>query len=112
MRTARTAYSKTGNGTITLDLLDALELSEVLDYLRDWLTAAGEHVRADLNRFGCDDRATRTVCDRLSAFTELIVTGQADDDDIYPGRDRDRCDDLDVHADPAGDDDGNQDDQW
>jgi len=105
MRTARTTYSKTGNGTITLDLLDALELSEVLDYLRDWLTAAGEHVRADLNRFGCDDHATRTVCSRLSAFTELIVTGQADDD-ICPGRDRDRCDDL------AGDDDGNQDDQW
>lgn len=113
MRTARTAYSKTGNGTITLDLLDALELSEVLDYLRDWLTAAGEHVQADLNRFGGDDHATRTVCSRLSAFTELIVTGQADDDDIYRGRDRDHhsCDDLDVQADPA-DDDGNQDHQW
>jgi hypothetical protein len=89
MRTARTNYSKTGNGTITLDLLDALELSEVLDYLRDWLTTTSDHVRADLHRFGCDDNATKTVCNRLTAFTELIVTGQADDDDIYPGRDDD-----------------------
>ena len=86
MRTARTIISKTGNGTLTLDLLDAMELSEVLDYLQQWLKAAGEDVRADLNRFGCHDSATATVCERLTAFSELIVTGQADDDDIYPGR--------------------------
>ncbi len=89
MRTARTTYGKTGNAALTLDLLDALELSEILDYLRQWLTAANDDVRADLNRFGCHDTATATVCDRLSAFTELIVNGQADDDDIYPGREHD-----------------------
>ena len=84
MRTARTIFSKTGNGTVTLDLLDALELSEVLGYLNDWLTGTSDDVRADLHRFGCDDNATQTVCRRLSAFTELIVNGQADDNDSYP----------------------------
>lgn len=89
MRSARTSLSKTGNGTLTLDLLDAMELSEVLDYLNDWLRGADAHVRADLHRFGCDNNATTTVCRRLSAFAELLVTGQADDDDIYPGRGHD-----------------------
>ncbi len=86
MRTARTTYSKTGDATLTLDLLDALELSEILAYLRQWLKVASDEVRADLNRFGGHHTATATVCERLTAFTELIVTGQADDDDIYPGR--------------------------
>jgi len=114
MRTARTTYSKTGNGTITLDLLDALELSEVLDYLRDWLTAASDHVRADLHRFGCDDNATTTVCRRLSAFTELIVTGQADDDDIYPGQEQDHHTpgSLNYQLDHQGNHDGDQDHPW
>jgi hypothetical protein len=104
IRTARTSYSKTGNSTITLDLLDALELSEVLDYLRDWLTAASDDVRADLHRFGCDDNATITVCRRLGAFTELIVTGEAADHDIYPGREQDH--------DADHDGDGDQDHPW
>ncbi len=106
IRTAHTSYGKTGNGTITLDLLDALELSEVLDYLRDWLTAASDHVQADLNRFGCADNATTTVCSRLSAFTELIVTGQAADDDIYPGREQDH------HSRDGLEPQGDQDHQW
>jgi hypothetical protein len=89
MRTARTIYGKTGDGTVVLDLLDAMELSEVLDYLNDWLTGTSDDVRADLNRFGGDDSATKTVCHRLTAFTELIITGEAEDDDIYPGRDPD-----------------------
>jgi hypothetical protein len=50
MRTARTIYGKTGDGTVVLDLLDAMELSEVLDYLNDWLTGTSDDVRADLNR--------------------------------------------------------------
>jgi hypothetical protein len=95
MRSARTTFSKTGNAAITLDLLDALELSEVLDYLHQWLTAASDDVRVDLNWFGCADNATTTVCRRLTAFTELIVNGQADDDDIYPGRGHDHRADQD-----------------
>lgn len=89
MRTARTLFGKTGNGTLTLDLLDAIQLSEVLAYLNDWLTGTSQDVRADLNRFGHDDNATKTLCCRLTAFTELIVNGQADEDDIYPGREHD-----------------------
>jgi len=101
MRTARTIFSKTGNGTVTLDLLDALELSEVLSYLHYWLTGASDDVRADLHRFGCDNNATTTACRRLTAFTELIVNGQADDDDIYPGREHDHHthDGFDHHTD-------------
>ncbi len=89
----------------------------MLDYLRDWLTAASDHVRADLHRFGGDDNATRTVCSRLSAFTELIVTGEAEDDDIYPGREHDHhtAGSLDYQLDHQGEDvdhDGAQDHQW
>ncbi len=92
MRTARTTYSKTGNATITLDLLDALELSEVLDYLQDWLRGAGAAVHEDLHRFAGDQQATQLIQRRLTVFSQLLVFGEVDD-----------------HSDDATDDDGDQD---
>ena len=67
--------------SLTLDLIDALELSEVLDYLHDWLRGAGAAVHEDLHRFAGDQQATKIVQHRLTAFSHLLVFGEADTDD-------------------------------
>lgn len=65
--------------SITLDLIDALELSEVLDYLRDWLDGASAAVGEDLRRFAGDQQATQLIGRRLSVFSQLLILGEADD---------------------------------
>ena len=65
--------------SLTLDLIDALELSEVLDYLRDWLRGADAAVHEDLHRFAGDQQATQLIQRRLTVFSELLVFGETDD---------------------------------
>ena len=65
--------------SLTMDLIDALELSEVLDYLRDWLRGAGAAVHEDLHRFAGDQQATQLIQRRLTVFSELLVFGETDD---------------------------------
>lgn len=65
--------------SLTLDLIDALELSEVLDYLQDWLRGAGAAVHEDLHRFAGDQHATQLLQRRLTVFSQLLVFGEADD---------------------------------
>ena len=67
--------------SLTLDLIDALELSEVLDYLHDWLRGAGAAVHDDLHRFAGDQQATQLLQRRLTVFSQLLVLGEAHDDD-------------------------------
>ncbi|MBW3648790.1 MAG: hypothetical protein KY440_13650 [Actinobacteria bacterium] len=76
MRTARCTI-----GSVTLDLIDAMELSEVLDYLHDWLRGANAAVHDDLHRFAGDQQATQLIQRRLMAFSHLLVFGEADIDD-------------------------------
>ena len=71
--------------TVTLDMSDAIELSEVLDYLAQWLQVADDSVRADLTAFACDEGAMPMVRERLASFARLLVFGHAnfdDDDDL------------------------------
>lgn len=71
--------------TVTLDMTDAIELSELLDYLAQWLEHADDDVRADLNAFAWDDGAMPMVRERLASFARLLVFGHADvglDDDL------------------------------
>ena len=88
MRTARCT-----TGSVTLDLIDAMELSEVLDYLHDWLRGANSAVHNDLHRFADDQHATQLIQRRLMAFSHLLVFGEADE----PG---DEPDDV-VEQDPS-----------
>lgn len=66
--------------TVTLDMTDAMELSELLDYLAQWLCLADDHVRADLNAFAWDEGAMPMVRQRLSNFARLLVFGHAPSD--------------------------------
>ena len=81
--------------TVTLDMTDAIELSEVLDYLGQWLQAADDSVRADLNAFAWDEGAMPLVRERLASFSRLLVFGHTDFD---PDDDDDLDDDLDGGA--------------
>ena len=63
--------------TVTLDMTDAMELSELLDYLAQWLCLADDNVRADLNAFAWDEGAMPMVRERLASFARLLVFGHA-----------------------------------
>ena len=76
--------------SLTLDLIDALELSEVLDYLQDWLRGAGAAVHEDLHRFAGDQQATQLIQRRLTVFSQLLVFGEVDDQSDDDG-DQDPC---------------------
>jgi hypothetical protein len=83
--------------TVTLDMTDAMELSELLDYLAQWLELADDSVRTDLNAFGGDQGAMPLVRERLASFSRLLVFGHADfdldddsDRDLDSGADQDR----------------------
>jgi len=66
--------------TVTLDMTDAIELSELLDYLAQWLELADDNVRIDLNAFAWDQGAMPLVRERLTSFARLLVFGHADGD--------------------------------
>ena len=71
----RTAHVRLS--TVTLHIGDALELSELLDYLAQWLGAADPAVRADLATFAWDHGAIRSVREHLVSFSRLLVFGHA-----------------------------------
>ena len=79
--------------TVTLDMTDAMELSELLDYLAQWLELADDRVREDLAAFAWDEGAMPLVRERMVSFSRLLVCGHADfdlDDDLDDGADQDR----------------------
>jgi hypothetical protein len=74
--------------TVTLDMTDAMELSELLDYLAQWLELADDNVHADLATFAWDQAAMPMVRQRLASFSRLLICGHADfdlDDDLDDG---------------------------
>lgn len=85
--------------TVTLDMPDAIELSELLDYLAQWLQLADDHVRADLAAFAWDEGAMPMVRERLASFSRLLVFGHAEFD-------------LDDDSDLDGDLDSGEDSTW
>ncbi len=79
--------------TVTLDMTDATELSELLDYLAQWLELADDHVRADLAAFAWHQGAMPMVRERLNSFARLLVFGHADvdlDDELDGGDGQER----------------------
>jgi hypothetical protein len=63
-------------------MTDAMELSEILDYLAQWLTTTSEPaVHADLARFALDPAAPRDLPRTLTGFSRLLVFGEDDTDD-------------------------------
>ncbi|MBA3252244.1 MAG: hypothetical protein H0T66_18525 [Geodermatophilaceae bacterium] len=67
MRTARVGLS-----TVTLDITDALDLSELLDAVDGWLAAS----HTDHNR--PDPSATRRLRRQLIDFSHLLIFGEGD----------------------------------
>ena len=83
--------AKCTDSHVTLKLIDAFELSDLLGYLFDWLRGASDTVVEDLIGFGSDPQAARVVMSRLSAFTQLLICGEADfeqDDNDLGNQDR------------------------
>jgi hypothetical protein len=76
--------------TVTLDMGDAIELSEMLDYLADWLRIAGHDVRADLARFALDHTAPGYLPGELTRFSRLLIFGH---DATTDEQDKDQEDD-------------------
>jgi hypothetical protein len=76
--------------TVTLDMGDAIELSEMLDYLADWLNIAGDGVRADLARFALDHTAPGYLPGELTRFSRLLIFGHdgTGEDEQEQGGDR------------------------
>ncbi len=72
MRTALVRIS-----TVTLDMADALDLSELLDNLDRWLAEADPTIRADLQRFATA-RAIYSPRLQLAGFSQLLVLGEGD----------------------------------
>ncbi len=71
----RTAHVRISS--VTLEMGDALELSELLDYLAQWLGVADPAARADLSKFAWDQGAIRSVREHLVSFSRLLVFGHA-----------------------------------
>ena len=71
----RTAHVRLSS--VTLEIGDALELSELLDYLAQWLGVADPAVREDLKSFAWDQGAIRSVREHLVSFSRLLVFGHA-----------------------------------
>lgn len=71
--------------TVTLDMTDAMELSQLLDYLAQWLSQADTSVRADLSKFAWDEGAMPLVRESLTSFARLLIFGHARfaTDDLY-----------------------------
>jgi hypothetical protein len=68
--------------SVTLDMTDAMDLSEVLDYLAQWLTTTPEPaVHADLARFRLDLAEPRDLARTLTGFSRLLVFGEDDTDE-------------------------------
>lgn len=88
----RTAHVRIS--TVTLKSGDALELSELLDYVAQWLGGADPAVRADLATFAWDQGAISSVREHLVSFSRLLVFGHAP---VEPDldNDSDHSDDLD-----------------
>ena len=63
--------------TVTLDINDALDLSELLDHLDRWLTDADEAVGDDLQRFAAG-HTLRCPRQQITGFSQLLVFGEGD----------------------------------
>jgi hypothetical protein len=57
---------------VAVDMLDAAELAEVCDYLRDWIGGAPPAVNASLTRFGGPD-AKAILLETLARLADTLV---------------------------------------
>ena len=86
-----------GLSTVTLNTPDAMELSELLDYLAQWLELADDRVGADLAAFAWDQGVMPLVRQQLASFSRLLVFGHAN---------------FDLDLNEALDEDAGQDPSW
>lgn len=65
------------NQTVGIDIDDAIELSELLDFISDWLTSAPRMVRADFERFvGADAYSIDELRATLAAWSNRLLTAR------------------------------------
>jgi hypothetical protein len=57
---------------VVLDMLDAVEMAEVCDYVRDWIDGAPPAVTASLSRFGGPD-AKAILLEALGRLADVLV---------------------------------------
>jgi hypothetical protein len=57
---------------VTLDILDAVEMAEICDYVRDWICGAPPAVTASLARFGGPD-AKAILLEALGRLADSLV---------------------------------------
>ena len=57
---------------VVLDMLDAVEMAEVCDYVRDWIDGAPPAVTASLARFGGPD-AKAILLEALGPLADVLV---------------------------------------
>jgi hypothetical protein len=57
---------------VVLDMLDAAEMAEICDYLRDWIGGAPPAVSASLTRFGGPD-AKAILLEALARLADSLV---------------------------------------
>jgi hypothetical protein len=62
----------TDTDMVVLDMLDAAELAEVCDYVRDWIGGAPPAVNASLTRFGGPD-AKAILLEALTRLADTLV---------------------------------------
>lgn len=70
----RTDPTPTGTETVSIDAGAAIELSEVLDFIADWLTTAPRMVACDLERFaGSDDYTVDELARTLGRWSSHLL---------------------------------------
>jgi hypothetical protein len=57
---------------VVLDILDAAEMAEICDYLRDWIGGAPPAVNASLTRFG-GPQAKAILVEALTRLADILV---------------------------------------
>lgn len=62
------------HSVIGVDVLDALELSEILDYIGEWLSDAPTAVVASLEDHGGGPRAREILLDALARHSRALTT--------------------------------------
>lgn len=65
--------SATETDLVGIDVLDAVELSEICTYVADWVRAAPRSVRASLVRHGASPDAPAVLLEALERFAEELL---------------------------------------
>ena len=71
-RDAQSTDTESDIDMVVLDMLDAVEMAEICDYVRDWINGAPPAVTASLARFGGPD-AKAILLEALGLLADTLV---------------------------------------